>query len=34
VKILSSVISANTVDVSGWGRRERGSLCSLERDAL
>jgi len=32
VKILSSVISANGVDASGWERREHGSLCSLGWD--
>ena len=34
VRSLSRVISASKVDASGWERRECGSQCSLERDAL
>jgi len=34
VKILSSVISTNRVDASGWERREHGSPSGLEWDVL
>jgi hypothetical protein len=33
VKNLSSVVSANRVDASGWDGGEGGGQCSLEIDA-
>jgi hypothetical protein len=34
VESLSSVVSANRVDASGWDGGECGSQCNLDRDTL